>query len=745
MKRKITLFLVLLFVFAPVSVDTKAFAQADDQVKVKLRNYLGNQKAISLMIKGEYFISDDVNTKLTSNDKYEVKIEGGKLALYKNSSIIKTYNQEFTIEPKQYSESNRFSINDKPYLGTVTFTIESGYIRPINKLPFEDYLKGVVPGEMPASWNVEALKAQTVAARTYAMGRVNNSNFDDTISNQVYAGYSWHPNSTKAVEETKGKVLRQNGKLIGAYYSSSNGGHTESNSNYWGGTKLNYLPSRPDDYDPQIGWDLSINQEQINTASLDLIRPELWWNKTFEKSEDTTILNYIKKYITKSGHSGDEIKVVGVPHISVSGSTLSDKGLETGKKTNGSVTVEYFVKNSDGEFERESSNSIPKDYSTVLGGETRYHTSMQISQEGWDVAHAVVLGRGDKHVDAITGAVLAKKLSSPLLLTESDKLPAVIMDQIKELKASDIYILGGGKAISYEVDQKLSSMGYKVKRIEGSTRYDTSAKVAKEVKEFKQVFITSGNEESPDALSIASYAAEKQRPILLTDKDALSNSVKEVLKTNNIEQVTLVGGTSALSEDIEKEIRKLGISKVDRIAGSNRYETSIDIAEKYNFDMKNVFFAQGETFIDALPGAVLAATKSAPIVLTEKDTLPSVVKNWVKELGLRPHVFYLGGEATISNQAKTDVKNALLGDIKLYTLKLKDSPISELRSMFGGSYFKSYQVEQIVNNQGKYIIKGKGFGHGVGMSQYGAKVRAEAGQSYVEILNFYYPNTVLGN
>lgn len=745
MKRKIAILLVLLLAFTSFSTAITALGQTNDQIKVKLRNYLGNQKSISLDIKGEYSVLGDSSIILTSNDSYFVKLEGGKLNLYRNNSKLKSFDGEFTIEPKQYGENNRFSINDKPYLGTVTFTIEGSYIRPINKLPFEDYLKGVVPGEMPPSWNVEALKAQSVAARTYAMGRVNNSSFDDTISNQVYSGYNWYNNSTQAVEETKGKVLRQNGKLIGAYYSSSNGGHTESNSNYWGGTKLNYLPSKEDPFDPQIDWNLSINQEQIQTAGLDLIRPELWWNKTFEKSEDTTVINYLKQYIKKSGHTGDEIKIVGVPHISVSGSTLSDKGTETGKKTNGSVTVEYFVKNSNGEFERESSNSIPNDYSTVLGGATRYHTSMEISQEGWDVSHSVVLGRGDKHVDAITGTVLAKKLSSPLLLTESDQLPPVIMDQIKELKASDIYILGGKEAISYEVDKKLNSMGYTVKRIEGSTRYDTSSKVAKEIKDFKQVFITSGNEESPDALSIASYAAEKQRPILLTQKDSLSKSVKEALTSSGVEQVTLVGGTSALSENIEKEIRELGISTIDRVAGSTRYETSIKIAQEYNFDLDNVFFAQGNTFIDALPGAVLAATKSAPIVLTEKDELPSVVKGWVKELGLRPHVYYLGGEAAISYQAKTDIKNALLGEIKLFTLSLKDSPIGELRSMFGGSYFKSYQVENIENGQGKFVIKGKGFGHGVGMSQYGAKARGDAGQSYIDILNFYYPNTVLGD
>ena len=77
------------------------------------------------------------------------------------------------------------------YLGNIQFTIESQkYVRPINTLPLEDYLKGVVPGEMPAGWSVEALKAQAIAARTYVKTKAA-SVIDDTISYQAYDGYIW--------------------------------------------------------------------------------------------------------------------------------------------------------------------------------------------------------------------------------------------------------------------------------------------------------------------------------------------------------------------------------------------------------------------------------------------------------------------------------------------------------------------------------------------------------------------------
>lgn len=108
------------------------------------------------------------------------------------------------IKPETYNESNRISLNGKEYLGTVNFSIESGkYIRPVNEnIPFEDYLKGVVPNEMPASWSLEALKAQTVAARTYSITKTG-STVADTTAFQVYGGYSWNANTTKAVQQTK--------------------------------------------------------------------------------------------------------------------------------------------------------------------------------------------------------------------------------------------------------------------------------------------------------------------------------------------------------------------------------------------------------------------------------------------------------------------------------------------------------------------------------------------------------------
>ncbi len=106
----------------------------------------------------------------------------------------------------------------------------------INNLPLEEYLKGVVPAEMPSKWNTEALKAQAIAARSYAVatknaGKHSSKGFDlvDTTADQAYGGASAEKETTtKAVEDTRGIVLVQDERgVLPTYYHASSGGQTK--------------------------------------------------------------------------------------------------------------------------------------------------------------------------------------------------------------------------------------------------------------------------------------------------------------------------------------------------------------------------------------------------------------------------------------------------------------------------------------------------------------------------------------
>ena len=134
-------------------------------------------------------------------------------------------------------------LNNRTYRGDVYFVSDGNGIIAVNQLnSIEEYLYSVVPSEMPSSWDIEAVKAQAVAARTYTLTRMgvhNSSGYDlcDSIHCQVYSGTSTETaNATKAVDKTEGIIATYNGKPIEALYSASSGGHTDDSENVWSNT-----------------------------------------------------------------------------------------------------------------------------------------------------------------------------------------------------------------------------------------------------------------------------------------------------------------------------------------------------------------------------------------------------------------------------------------------------------------------------------------------------------------------------
>lgn len=129
------------------------------------------------------------------------------------------------------------------YQGTLEVRKEAEGLTVINELPLETYLEAVVPSEMPASYEKEALKAQAVCARTYAWkqmqeGRLEDlsADVDDSVNYQVYQNISPQKTTTEAVRETEGQILCYNGEPVQAYYFSTSAGAT-STDEIWGAEK----------------------------------------------------------------------------------------------------------------------------------------------------------------------------------------------------------------------------------------------------------------------------------------------------------------------------------------------------------------------------------------------------------------------------------------------------------------------------------------------------------------------------
>ncbi|MFA4884985.1 MAG: SpoIID/LytB domain-containing protein [Desulfotomaculaceae bacterium] len=162
-------------------------------------------------------------------------------------------------------------VGSKRYRGSIEFRVESGSLTVVNELNIEDYLCGVVASEMPASWPAEALKTQAVAARNYALQRVEStrgSSFNVTCdqSSQVYGGYDAEsPATNKAVEDTRGIVMLSGGNLVAAFFHSSSGGFTENSEDIWQ-EKLPYLRWKADPFDKNdayYNWQVNYTAEQL--------------------------------------------------------------------------------------------------------------------------------------------------------------------------------------------------------------------------------------------------------------------------------------------------------------------------------------------------------------------------------------------------------------------------------------------------------------------------------------------------
>ncbi|MFP5112046.1 SpoIID/LytB domain-containing protein [Bacillaceae bacterium C204] len=324
MKKLTAGFLAFLLLFNMLKIGVSA-ENLEPKIKVKLVNNLGNKTEITIKPTGTYLVEDST-VQLTTGKSYLVKYDNNKITIL--DGTIPLYSSE-TVQIIPANETNYLSINNLKYLGSFQFVPEnSKYVRPINEIYLEDYLKGVVPSEMYMSWNREALKTQAVAARTYALS-YKSITIDDTINYQVYGGYNWQPNSSAAVDETKGEVLKVSGRLISAVFSASNGGKTESNANVWGSSPLSYLPINDDPFDAKTPWKFFVSKQQFNPANLS-------WSQMKEK--DVTITNTIKAWMSTHGFAGKEIKITAIPILSLY--TLTSGG----RVSKGDITVEFFTK-----------------------------------------------------------------------------------------------------------------------------------------------------------------------------------------------------------------------------------------------------------------------------------------------------------------------------------------------------------------------------------------------------------------
>ena len=295
-----------------------------------------------------------------------------------------------------------------------------------------------------------------------------------------------------------------------------------------------------------------------------------------------------------------------------------------------------------------------------LSGDNRYETSVEVSEKNFKSADTVVLASGQNIADALVASSYADIEEAPILLANKNSISDEVLDEIERLKADKVVIVGGQSSISSSVESRLKKEDIKVTRISGSDRFDTSDKLSQEVsrlsKKSSQAILVNGYK-NIDALSVSSLATKEELPILLNGRNALNMSVKNRLKQMNVNKVYIIGGNNSISSDVEKELKRMQISVV-RLSGTDRYETSANIAKYAYKDFDEAIVASGENPVDALAASTLTGKKEAPILLTNKNKIPKSIKKIIEDMDIGK-ITIVGGENSITDNVMDDMEDLL--------------------------------------------------------------------------------------
>lgn len=297
----------------------------------------------------------------------------------------------------------------------------------------------------------------------------------------------------------------------------------------------------------------------------------------------------------------------------------------------------------------QSSESDLADVERVrYGGADRYATSLLIAEAVAADADGelewVVMVSGRSWHEAVVAASVAGHLEAPVLMTPPDSVRSDALEFLGRVGASKVLLVSSGtgssRTITSAVDSQLRAAEIAVERIDGDDRYRTGVAVAERLGAVGNLggvrtAIVASGEVFADALVAGPLSAHGAHPVLLTPSTGLHRSVADYLVSKRIERVVLMGGTAALSQEVEDAISELGIS-ADRIAGPSRFETATQFAEYAAGQSSNECFAQARAGLararvpfDSFSAAPLLARRCAPLVLTSPSQIPPATADYL--------------------------------------------------------------------------------------------------------------------
>ncbi|MGR4009507.1 cell wall-binding repeat-containing protein [Leucobacter sp. 1207-22] len=259
-----------------------------------------------------------------------------------------------------------------------------------------------------------------------------------------------------------------------------------------------------------------------------------------------------------------------------------------------------------------------------LSGDDRYATAVSISKYAYpNGASTVLLANGLDYPDALSAAAFGAKIQAPLLLTDPNTLPTSVSAEIKRLRPSQVIIVGGEAVVSAKIERELGGSVSSVQRVFGSTRYETSAAIARAGwKTSNASFIATGTAYA-DAMSASAAAGKLGVPVILVPGTStqVPAFTAQVLSDLGVKDLHVAGGTASVSTTMLQQVSIGGRTSV-RYGGADRYETSAKIVNGVYSGSFDTYWASGVNYADALTGAAAAGAQGAPLMLVTPTCVP---------------------------------------------------------------------------------------------------------------------------
>ena len=253
--RNIWIIILLSMILLVALTGTAAADVKSGTIRVYLRRLVSDYP-FEMDMNGD-FTAQNGTMWFASGTHLVAAVQDGRICLYGNGFTLDV-GKKVTFTRTSVDENSYFLLTGLPnqYAGDLTLTIEKNQIRPVLTMDIEEYVRGVVPYEVGDGFPMEALKAQAVAARTYALakaGQYEDCDVEDTTWDQVFKGRSSSsPLSEQAVRDTAGIIATRNGAPAVCYYTASNGGQIEDAQHVWPRDDPNaftYMEVKDDPYD----------------------------------------------------------------------------------------------------------------------------------------------------------------------------------------------------------------------------------------------------------------------------------------------------------------------------------------------------------------------------------------------------------------------------------------------------------------------------------------------------------------